>query len=103
MTDEEAHQLFPALREFVDAVNERDRLTVQAAFMHTEAETLAVLAAGWVGELEDEVAVLRRDLMRQQHETSRFARLAVDSRERVAELRMILDERARSAPKRKVA
>lgn len=51
MTDEEALALVPALREFVVAVNERDDIVVEAALRFTDPATLAVLAAGWVGEL----------------------------------------------------
>lgn len=47
--------LLPALREFVDAVNDRDEVLVEACFAFTEARTLAVLAAGWVGDLLNRV------------------------------------------------
>lgn len=59
MTDEETLALFPALREFVDAVNDRDQDLVKACLMHTPAETLAVLAAGWVGDLLNEAKRMR--------------------------------------------
>lgn len=54
MTDEEALALVPALREFVDAVNEGDRELVDVCLAFTDPTVLAVLAAGWVGELLDD-------------------------------------------------
>lgn len=53
MTDDETVELYPALREFVDAVNERDRDVMEAALRHTPPTTLAILAAGWVGDLRN--------------------------------------------------
>ena len=54
MTDEEALAMYPALKEFVDAVNDRDRDLVIECFKYTPPETLAILAAGWIGDLLNE-------------------------------------------------
>lgn len=68
MTDEELIEHLPALREFVEAVNARDADVVHAAFLHTHPMLLAVLAAGWVGELLDQIdglnVVVRRAELR---------------------------------------
>lgn len=53
MSDEDVTRLFPALREFVDAVNDRDLDVMQAALQRTPPITLAILAAGWVGDLRN--------------------------------------------------
>lgn len=60
MTDEDALGLMPAVREFVQLVGERDQAGVQAAFAHTPAATLAVLAAELVAD-----AARQRDLAAQ--------------------------------------
>lgn len=54
-TDESVAEMLPALREFVDAVNDRDLDVMQAALQHTPPITLAILAAGWIGDLLDQL------------------------------------------------
>lgn len=93
MTDEEALALTPALREFVQAVNERDPDVIQASFAHTEPATLAVLAAGWVGELLDERDRLRAYLTAANEDAEKSSKAYLDMRKRRDELRDIVHER----------
>ena len=64
--DDLVPDLLPALREFVDAVNDRDYDTMQAALLHTPPITLAILAAGWVGDLQNETVALRKQVKREK-------------------------------------
>lgn len=121
MTDDEALEHWPVLREFVDAVNARDQAFVQQCFKHTHAYVFAVLAAGWVGDLLDRVEALefriveaegrrvseveaaragvrdaRGDALESRAEVARL-------RGKVAELREILNARTAAAPGRRAA
>lgn len=58
----EVAEYMPVLREFVDAVNDRDPDVMQACFVFTPPGTLAVLCAGWVGELLNEADEVREEL-----------------------------------------
>lgn len=93
MTDEEALALAPALREFVQAVNDRDPDVTRASFAHTDPATLAILAAGWIGELLDERDRLKRYLDAANTEATTNAEAYLDMRERRDELRDIIHGR----------
>lgn len=93
MTDEEAMALAPALREFVQAVNDRDSDVVQASFAHTAPASLAILAAGWVGELLDERDRLRGYLTAANADAERNSKAYLEMRKRRDELRDIVHDR----------
>lgn len=93
MTDEEALALAPALREFVQAVNDRDSDVVQASLAHTDPSALAVLAAAWVGELLDERALLRGYLAAANRDAEKNSKAYLEMRKRRDELRDIIHER----------
>ena len=95
MTDEEALALFPALREFVEAVNERNPEFIQACLHHTPPATLAVLAAGWIGDLQNENDRLRCYLEASNREAAKNARMFLEMRDRRNELRDIIHGRSK--------
>ena len=61
MTDDEVLALKPDLQAFVDAVNDRDRATGHRALAEIPQAVLAVFAAGWAGELLDELKAVRAE------------------------------------------
>lgn len=81
MTDEELIENLPALREFVEAVNARDSDVVHAAILHTHPMLLAVLAAGWVGELLDQIDALNIEVRRAELRAVSAERLKTESDE----------------------
>ncbi|MDI6024493.1 hypothetical protein QBL02_13175 [Leucobacter sp. UT-8R-CII-1-4] len=79
MTDEELFEKLPALREFVDAVNARDPDVVHAAILHTHPMLLAVLAAGWVGDLLNQIDALNVEVRRAELRAVSAERLKTES------------------------
>lgn len=86
MTDDEALALAPALREFLDAVSERDEEVVEACWMHTAPKALAVLAAGRANDLMNERTVILNENQRFAEGMRRAAEERSRLRARVAEL-----------------
>ena len=74
----------PALREFVDAVNEdpRDPEFVAECMRITDPRTLAVLAAGWVGELLNERDAMAERVFVAETVAEELSARYVDMRER---------------------
>lgn len=93
MTDEEVIGLFPALREFVDAVDVQDGDVVQACLAHTPAATLAVLAAGWAADLMRERDEARARLEVAEEVAGQLSARYVDMKHRRDDLRDILHGR----------
>ncbi|UOR02020.1 hypothetical protein MUN77_01430 [Leucobacter allii] len=85
MTDEEALKLAPAAREFITAVNDRDELVVKAALHHTDPALLAVLTAGWCGELENKLLAMREENLRVEQAAAKAHALHVQYRARADE------------------
>lgn len=81
MTDEEMIERLPALREFVDAVNDRDADVVHAAILHTPPMMLAVLAAGRVGDLLDQIDALKGGLRLAELRAASAERLKTEAEE----------------------
>lgn len=94
MTDEEAMQYAPVVREFITAVNDRDELVVEAALHHTDPRVLAVLAAGWCGELENRVLEMKEAGLRLAESEARLSAGYTRARRRVDELQEIQAKQA---------
>lgn len=63
MNDDDALTHVPAMREFVEAVNDHDPEFTEWCLRFTDPKILAVLTAGWVGELLDDADAMQAEVM----------------------------------------
>lgn len=119
MTDEEALANLPAVMEFRDAVKARDVLVVEACLVHTDPRLLAAWCAEMWCEAESDVEGLRDELLLERRllaetrtalgqalqvggpVTERLSAENLRLRDKVRELRELLDAKAEAAPKRR--
>lgn len=87
ISDDQALALLPEVREFIQAVAERDPAFVEVCIKHSGARALAVWSAEFAGIAQDRIAELTA-------ENQKLSRNYVDQRERVIELRKLLDAKA---------
>lgn len=119
MTDEEALANMPAVMEFRDAVESRDVLVVEACLAHTDPRLLAAWCAEMWCEAESDAEGARAELVLERgllaHARAELkhvlefggpvnVRLVAENarlRDKVTELRELLDAKAEAAPKRR--
>ena len=92
MSEVEEH--LPVLREFVEAVNERDPDVISACLQYTPPGTLATIAAMWISELLTEADDLRKEIAKREQQVAHIGARYVDMRNRRNELRALVDRAA---------
>lgn len=101
MTDEEALGVLPVVREFVKAVHDRDELTVEACFLHTDPRLLAAWCADMLIERTESERDLRGRLFAAERradgldiQCTKLSAAYADAKGRIKELRSYLDAQA---------